>query len=77
MPPPAQPSPVLVKRSYANKSIGPICDHQRQGWATELNVKVREKIIDLMEGEQKEKWKEKVGEPFKGVLPFGPPMESR
>jgi hypothetical protein len=44
---------------------------------TELNNKVREKIIDLMEGEQKEKWKEKVGEPFQGVLPFGPPMESR
>jgi hypothetical protein len=43
----------------------------------ELNNKVGERIIDLMEGEQKEKWKEKVGEPFKGVLPFGPPMEPR
>jgi DNA-directed RNA polymerase subunit F len=42
---------------------------------TELNNKVREKIIDVMDGEQKEKWKEKVGEPFNGVLPFGPPMD--
>jgi hypothetical protein len=42
---------------------------------TDVNNKVREKIIDLMEGEQKARWKEKVGEPFKGVLPFGPPTE--
>jgi Spy/CpxP family protein refolding chaperone len=50
---------------------------ERRKKAEELRKANREKVMNLLTPEQKEKWKELTGEPFKGEIRFGPPGGGR
>lgn len=48
-------------------------DEETRKKMTELRTAAAEKIVKLLNSDQKTKWKELQGEPFKGEIRFGPP----
>ena len=48
-------------------------DEQKDEKLAELRKTSRERLMTLLTPEQKSKWKEMTGEPFKGEIRFGPP----
>src|SRR5262249_13881603 len=48
-------------------------DDETRKKMTELRMAAADKIVKLLTNEQKTKWKELQGEPFKGEIRFGPP----
>ena len=55
------------------RQLGQFVGKEARQKMKEINKRADEKIFQLLTADQKAKWKEMIGEPFKGEITFGPP----